>query len=129
MGRAPHIEGMRALIAGLFLLAPAPATAQDVGSAVLHGQILQMQSDQQLARMREVATSNELMALEARLRADEAVRRIEASRAPVAMPTLPYPRAGLGAGGTVDVSKLPSVPDAVLAESNRRVQEILKNPR
>jgi hypothetical protein len=120
---------MRALIAGLVLLAAAPVAAQDTNAALLNAQILQMQSDQQLARMREVATANEMMALEARLRADEAVRRMETSRTPVAVPTMPYPDAGLGRGGALDVSQLPSIPDAALAESNRRIQEILKNPR
>lgn len=120
---------MRALIVGLALLAAAPAAAQDTNAAVLNAQILQMQAEQQLARMREVATANEMMALEARLRADEAVRRMEAVRTPATMPTLPYPDAGLGRGGMLDVAKLPSIPDAALADSNRRVQEILKNPR
>ena len=70
-----------------------------------------------------------MMALEARLRADAAVRQMEAARAPVLMPTLPYPNAALGLGAGIDVSKLPSVPDAALADSNRRVQEILKNSK
>lgn len=122
------MSGMRTLVALLVLLAAAPAAAQDTNAAVLNAQIMQMQAEQQLARMREVATSNEMMALEARLRADEAVRRLEASRAPVVLPTLPYPEAGLGVGTGIDTSKLPTIPNAALADSNRRVQEILKNP-
>jgi hypothetical protein len=121
--------GMRALIVSLGILVAAPAAAQDVSQAVLNAQILQMQAEQQLARMREVATTNELMALEARLRTDEAVRRMEAARAPVVLPTLPYPDAGLGLDAGIDPAKLPRLPDAVLADSNRRVQEILKNSR
>lgn len=123
------MSGMRALILCLALAGAAPAAAQDPSAAVLQSQILQMQAEQQLARMREVATANELTALEARLRTEQAVRQMEAARAPVLMPTLPYPDAALGKGTGVDISKLPSVPDAVLADSNRRVQEILKNSR
>ena len=121
--------GMRALILSLGLLIAAPAAAQDASQAVLNAQILQMQAEQQLARMREVATTNELMALEARLRAEEAVRRMETARAPVVLPTLPYPDAGRGQGDGIDPAKLPRLPDAALADSNRRVQEILKNSR
>ena len=79
--------GMRALIAGFVLLAASPALAQDPSQAVLNAQILQIQAEQQLARLRDVATANELMALEARLRADEAVRRMEAARAPAKAPS------------------------------------------
>lgn len=120
--------GMRILLVSLALLTAAPAVAQDATQALLNAQLLQMQAEQQQARMREVATANELMALEARIRADEAVRRIEASRAPPVMPTLPYPSAGLTPAAQAD-GKLPSVPEAALADSNRRVQEILKNSR
>ena len=118
---------MRALIASLSLLA-APASAQGADAASLNPQIVQMQAEQQLARMREVATANELMALEARLRADDAVRLMQAARSPVTMPALPYPDAGLGLTAAHDIASPPSIPDTAMADSNRRVQEILKNP-
>ncbi|MCR5874607.1 hypothetical protein LRS10_10775 [Phenylobacterium sp. J426] len=107
----------------------APAAAQDVGQ--LNGlnttlQLNELRAQQQLLQQQQVAQHNELMALEARLRTDQHVARIQQERQPVRLPALPYP-APAAALGSLDTSKLPQIPDAALAASNRRVQEISKN--
>jgi len=116
---------MRALLAILALtLAAAPAVAQDLYAT--QSQIADLQMQQQLAQQRAVAQHNELFALEARLTTEQAILDLQLQRAlPVRVPELPYPVAV--PTGKIDVSKLPSIPDAALAASNRRVQEASKN--
>ena len=111
---------MRALAILLALAAAAPAAAQPLDYDLLRAQ-------QQAAQQREVAQHNELMALEARLRAEQAVLEQQLARAPVRLPEPPYPSPLPPA--KIDTSKLPSIPDATLADSNRRVQEAAGNRR
>lgn len=114
------------LVAGLVasLALAAPAAAQDFG-ATTQMQLDALRLQQQLDQQRSVAQHNELMALDARLRAEQAARTLEAQRAPTALPRTPYS----GPPAQIDTSRLPSIPDEALAESNRRVREISKNPR
>ncbi len=70
---------MRALILVLALAAPPAAAAQTPYTDQLRLNELQAQAD--LDRQRAVALSNELMALEARLRAEQAIRDIQIQRA------------------------------------------------
>jgi hypothetical protein len=111
---------MRALAALILLAAATPAAAQTPDLDALRFQ-------QQQLQQRNVAQTNELMALEARLKAEQAVAEQQLARAPVRVPEPLYtsstPRAKL------DTSKLPSIPDAALADSNRRVQAIVGGRR
>lgn len=122
---------MRALLVILALGAAAPAAAQplaqDLGQAGVQLQLRldELRAQQQLLQQREVAQHNELMALEARMRTEQHVARIQAERTPTRLPELPYP----APAGAIDTSKLPSIPDKALAESDRRVREISKERR
>lgn len=123
---------MRALLVILALAAAVPAAAQgipgqDLGQAGVQMQLRldELRAQQQLLQQREVAQHNELMALEARMRTEQHIARIQAERTPTRLPELPYP----GPAGTIDTSKLPSIPDKALAESDRRVREISQERR
>ena len=118
---------MRAVLAVFVLsLAAAPAAAQDLG--VTQSQLEDLRMQQQLAQQRAVAQHNELFALEARLRTEQAVLDLQLQRAlPARVPELPYPVAV--PTGKVEASSFPSIPDAALAASNRRVQEASQNRR
>ena len=109
---------MRALIACLVLTA-SPAAAQDL-NGVTALQIDDLRMQQQLAQQRVVSQQNEITALETQLRADQAVLTQQQARAPVRLPTLPYPQAAPPA--SLDAAKLPAIPNAALAASNARVR-------
>ena len=116
---------MRAYLALAFLALAAPAAAQDFG-AINQFQLDELRMQQHLAQQRAIAQSNELMALEARLRTEQAVMQAQTQRAQTRLPELPYEGAP---PARIDTSKLPSIPDAALAASNRRVQEASENRR
>jgi hypothetical protein len=107
----------------------APAASQDLGqlNALNILQMNELRAQQQLLQQQQVAQHNELIALDARIRTEQHVARIQSERQPVRLPDLPYPVPAGSALGAIDTSKLPSIPDAALAASNRRVQEISKN--
>ena len=112
---------MRRLIIALVLAAAAtPAVAQST-----FADIENLRVQQEAAARRSVALSNELTALESRLRTEQAVADLRVQREGVRIPELPYapavtptPRASRSGAS----SKYPSIPDAALADSNRRVQ-------
>lgn len=117
---------MRALVLSLALaVAGLPAAAQDL-NALTQFQLDDLRAQQQLAQQRAVAQANELMALEARLRTEQAIMDLRQSHAPVRLPELPYAGAP---PAPLDTSRLPSIPDAALAASNRRVREASQNRR
>ena len=74
-----------------------------------------------------MARSNELMALEARLRAEQAMADVQAQRTPPAVPSLRYEPPLSGASPST--ARYPSVPDAALSDSNRRVRAAAANRR
>lgn len=119
------MEAMRAIALLLALGAAAPAAAQGLGPSNTLDQLRmdELRAQQQLLQQQQVAQHNELMALDARLRTEQHVARIQAERAPVLLPQLPYP----APPGSIDISKLPRIPDKALADSDRRVREISKN--
>lgn len=90
----------------------------------------QVQADIQALRYRDVQTTNELAALQARAQADQAVGNLQAARVPPVIPgvepAVPARRAPLT---VIDTSKLISIPDAALAQSNARIRAAAENRR
>jgi hypothetical protein len=118
---------MRKLLVRLLLAAAIFAVlATPVAAQVTQFELDQLRAQQQAAERRAVAQSNELMALEARLRADQAVAELRAptARAPELLYDEPPAR-----GSALATAKFPAMSDAALAESNRRVREAAQNRR
>ena len=85
-----------------------------------------LRAQQAAAASRAIDQENQLQALDARLRADRAASPTE--RAVVRLPELPFtPPATTPAAQAART--YPSIPDAALADSNRRVREALKHRR
>ena len=125
MARASHLGRMRALFLALAVLAPAaPAAAQDA-FALQHMQN-ELLAQQQMLQQRSVAQSNELMALEARLRTEQSLTDLIIQRQTPRLPGLEVPRPPPVA---FDTSSLLSIPDDRLAASNAAVREASKNRR
>jgi hypothetical protein len=121
---------MRALALIAALAVAAPAAAQDLNT-LNQAQLDDLRMQQQMLQQRSIALSNELMAAEARLRADQAILGLQLQRAlPARVPELPYPvYVPAAAPAKFDASKLPSIPDAALAASNERVRAASENKR
>jgi hypothetical protein len=117
---------MRLLVVLFALAMAAPAAAQDL-TGFNASQLEDLRVQQQLSQQRAVALHNELMALESRLRTEQAISDLRVQSAPVRLPTPPYPQAG--APASIDTSRLPAIPDAALAASNRRVRDAANNRR
>ena len=116
---------MRALIFALAVLAPAvPAAAQDA-FALQHMQN-ELWAQQQMLQQRAVAQSNELIALEARLRTEQSLTELIIQRQTPRLLGLELPPPPPAAFHT---SKLPSIPDDRLAASNAAVREASENRR
>jgi hypothetical protein len=121
------MDAMRALILFAAAALATPAFAQDP-AALTQLQLDALRAEQSLAQLRAINEANERMALEARLKAQQALLDLQLQRVlPPQVPTPPYP--GAGPTVTIDPAQLPSIPDAALAESNRRVRETAKTPR
>lgn len=108
---------MGILTACVLLAAAIPAAAQP-------GQfeIDALRAQQEAATRRAIAQENELSALDARLRAEQALADLRLQRNPPPLPQSPYPTSPLAAQPGA-AQTLPSIPDATLADSNRRVGE------
>ncbi|MDB5434902.1 MAG: hypothetical protein JWR47_1159 [Phenylobacterium sp.] len=117
---------MRALILLLALGAAAPAAVPAAAQAYRGLALSQDASriaDQQAARSRDIAITNDLSTLQARVQTDQGLSDLAALRAPPAV--LP---AG-AAPPMIDTSKLASIPDAELAASNARIRAAADNRR
>lgn len=102
--------------------AASPAVAQHP-STVLDD--LRMQ--QEAAQRRAIDQSNQLMALEARLRAEQAAADLQ--RPAPRLPELRYkPAAGSGFTPAIPPG-YPSIPESTLAASNKRVRDAAREPR
>jgi hypothetical protein len=96
---------------------PAPITPQDSGALV----------QQEITRQQLIQQQNQLMALEAQLRAQQAQQDIQALKV---NPRLPPPDVSKGAPlPRIDASQLASIPDAALADSNQKVLDAANNRR
>jgi hypothetical protein len=118
---------MRALILIAAIAAAAPAAAQPINAL----QFDALRAEQSAAQFHAIQQDNERMALEARLRANQAVQDMELQRLlPPQVYLPPYPEVGhVAPAAPFDASKLPSIPDAALAASNQRVRDAAKNPK
>ena len=112
---------MRWIIAGLMLAAATPVGAQPLF------ELENLRAQQEAASRRAVAQTNELQALEARLRTEQAVADLRLQRDAPPPPYLPYAPSTSSTPATTP--NYPSVPDALLADSNRRVREASRPPR
>jgi hypothetical protein len=110
------------LAAVLLGFAASPAAAQ-TPSILLDD----LRAQQQEAQRRAIDQSNQLMALEARLRAEQAAADLQ--RPAPAVPELRYkPAAGSGFTPAIPPG-YPSIPESMLADSNKRVREAAKERR
>ncbi len=117
------------LISVLLTAAAAPAAAQLLGPAD-QMQIDNLRMQQEQAQRRAIDQANQLEALSARQRADDAALDLRLQRGDVGprqAPSLRYEPAARPAGKAS--SRYPSIPDAALADSNRRVQDAARNRR
>ena len=119
------MEPMRTLIIALALGALAtPVAAQ---SPVY--EIDNLRAQQEAAARRAVAQDNELSALQNRLQTEQAVTQLQTQRLlPPRLPDLRYVPAASGAAPAA-TAKYPAIPDAALADSNRRVRAASQPPR
>lgn len=110
---------MRAIFPGLIFAAVAgPAAAQAYGP-INPLEFDHLRAQQQAAERRAIDQANQLMALEARLRADQADLDLRQQRQPPGAPALRFEPAYRT---PTLAAKYPSVPDSALADSNRKVQ-------
>lgn len=127
---------MRALALITALAAAGPGFAQTpptvlpsipVPNPAAQPQYSELLAAQELARQQAIAQQNQLMSTEAQLKAQQAVQSTRGLRLPDHIP--PPPATGAGAAPNLDVSQLASIPDSVLADSNKKVLEASKPPR
>lgn len=96
---------------------PQPITPQDNAAMV----------QQEMTRQQLIQQQNQLMALEAQIRAQQAIQDLQALKV---SPRLPLPQ--VGAGGPlpqIDTGQFASIPDATLADSNKKVLDAANNRR
>lgn len=121
-----------AVLTVLALSLAAPAAAQDLltQQRLNDFQLGLLQSQQDLARQREIATHNEMIAIEQRLRTEQGLSDVRAQSYTPRLPPVNAYQAYAGAPlPNIDTSKLVSIPDSALADSNRRVREAAANRR
>ncbi|HEX7884400.1 MAG TPA: hypothetical protein VF474_00350 [Phenylobacterium sp.] len=111
---------MLLMISGLIVVATPTAAQVNVF------QLDELRAQQQAAERRAIDQSNQLQALEARLRADQAAAELASQGAGVRLPVLPYADPTLRTS-VAPAPRYPSMPDAALAESNKRVRDAAGN--
>lgn len=104
--------------------APAAAQGLSTGDQI---RLDDLHMRQEAAERRAIDQANQLMALEARLQAERSIVDLRTQGAAARLPRTPY--ATPPAEGGSAAAKYPSVPDATLADSNRRVREAADNRR
>lgn len=114
---------MRYLIAAIVLAAAAPAAAQ----LPYQAQVDELRAQQEAMQRRAIDQQNQLMSLEARLRADQAT--LDLQRSAPRLPELRYQPSNRTAVAASGAAAYPSIPDSALADSNRRVQDAARNRR
>jgi hypothetical protein len=87
----------------------------------------QAQADAVAARNRDIALTNELSNLQARVQTEQTLSQLQAQRISPPVPMTPYdPKAP---PPKIDLSQMASIPDAALAQSNARVRAAADNRR
>lgn len=110
----------RILVVSASMALAAPAAAQ-----TLQAQVEDLRLQQEAAQRQAIDQQNQLMALESRLRAEQAA--LDLQRVAPAVPMLRYEPAG--AAPTAGLGRYPAIPDGALADSNRRVQDVVRGSR
>jgi hypothetical protein len=117
------LAAMRHLIAVAILA----SAASPVAAQILAPQVEDLRMQQEAAQRRAIDQSNQLNALENRLRAEQAAADLQ--RPPPRLPEIRY-KAATGVGFTPAMPpNYPAVPDATLADSNKRVQDAARKRR
>jgi hypothetical protein len=111
---------MRAIVPVILALAAATPAAAQVALTLQRDN--ELWAEQQMARQREVSMYNELNALDARVRTNEALADLDrqARRRELALPKDPK---------AFDPGRMVSIPDDRLAASNARVRAAARNQR
>ena len=112
------------LIAALSLATPAAAQLQPAPNTPQYAELL---AQQEAVRQQLIQQHNDLMALEAQMRTEQTLRTIEAQGQSPRLPPVAF--TGRGPYPHIDTGQLATIPDAALAESNRRVLEAAGPPR
>lgn len=106
--------------------AAAPASAQD-DQALVRAHDAERLAAEQAARQRDIALTNELNRLQAQVQTNQALSDLAAQRIGPAVPAVPLnPKSP---PPVIDLSKLASIPDAILADSNAKVRAASENRR
>ena len=117
---------MRTLIVFMALAMAVPAYAQGYQGLALSNEASRI-AGEQAARSRDIAITNDLSTLQARVQTDQSLNDIAALRAGSTAPTVVLPPGA--APPKIDTSKFVSIPDAELAASNARVVAAANNRR
>lgn len=113
---------MRSLIAAAALAAAAsPAAAQSTQT-----QLDDLRMQQQDIQRRAIDQQNQLMALDAQARGEQAAATLQRPNPPA--PSLRY-EPSTNTPASTATPTYPKIPDSALADSNRRVREIERTPR
>lgn len=116
---------MRAVLFLMVILLARPAAAQLLPRPTAPESFELWQRQEEL-RQQQIVQENRLMALEARLRAQQGVLDLQTQ---LQTPRLREPSPGARPPPNIDVSRLASIPDAALAASNARVLQAARNRR
>ena len=110
---------MRPLMLLIAVAFAAPAAAQVYPGAMVNG------VDPEAARRRDIEITNQLSVMDAQIRSEQTMRDLQATSQ---RPVLPNPDPDVPPV-VIDTSKLTSIPDKDLADSNARVRAAAANRR
>lgn len=114
---------LRTRVLALILLAGASTVSAQALDPATQLQVDDLRARQQAAERQAVEASNQAMAAEARIRAEQAINELERQRAiSLDVPPGAAPDDGVGTA----LKDYPVMPDAVLADSNKRVRAAAK---
>lgn len=118
---------MRIAIAALTsLMLASPALAQDY-LALSQARDAERVAAEVAARQRDIALTNEISVLQARVQSEQALNDVAALRGRPTLPTVVLdPKAP---PPNIELSRLASIPDAALADSNAKVRAAADNHR
>jgi hypothetical protein len=112
------------LVPSLGLAAP---TAAQPFRSLERARDAQAQAEAVAARNRDIALTNELSTLQARIQTEQSLSNLQAQRVGPPVPAVVHNRGA--PAPKVDLSQMASIPDAALAQSNDRVRAAADNRR